>query len=112
MDQSFGEAGVDIFHCSQRRSWEPEFEGADLNLASWAKKLSDKFTITVGSVGLCDDFFGSFAGDSSEPSSLDELIRCLDSGDFGLVGVGSPILANPHWSIKIHEGRLSELKDF
>ncbi|HEY5284340.1 MAG TPA: 12-oxophytodienoate reductase, partial [Polyangia bacterium] len=26
-------AGVDIFHCSQRRFWEPEFSGADLNFA-------------------------------------------------------------------------------
>ncbi len=32
------EAGVDIFHCSQRRFWEPEFEGSDLNFAGWAKK--------------------------------------------------------------------------
>jgi len=27
------EAGVDIYHCSTRRFWEPEFEGSDLNLA-------------------------------------------------------------------------------
>jgi 2,4-dienoyl-CoA reductase-like NADH-dependent reductase (Old Yellow Enzyme family) len=33
-------AGVDIFHCSQRRFWEPEFEGSDLNLAGWTKKLT------------------------------------------------------------------------
>ena len=32
------DAGVDIFHCSQRRFWEPEFEGSDLNFAGWAKK--------------------------------------------------------------------------
>ena len=31
------EAGVDIFHCSQRRFWEPEFEGSDLNLAGWTQ---------------------------------------------------------------------------
>jgi 2,4-dienoyl-CoA reductase-like NADH-dependent reductase (Old Yellow Enzyme family) len=29
-------AGVDIFHCSTRRFWEPEFEGSDLNLAGCA----------------------------------------------------------------------------
>src|ERR1019366_3011802 len=27
------DAGVDLFHCSQRRIWEPEFEGSSLNLA-------------------------------------------------------------------------------
>ena len=34
------DAGVDIFHCSQRRFWEPEFEGSDLNFAGWAKKVT------------------------------------------------------------------------
>jgi len=43
------DAGADIFHCSQRRFWEPEFEGSDLNFAGWAKKLTGKPTITVGS---------------------------------------------------------------
>jgi hypothetical protein len=45
-------AGVDIFHCSQRRFWEPEFEGSDLNLAGWTKRLTGKPTVTVGSVAL------------------------------------------------------------
>ena len=31
------DAGVDIFHCSQRRFWEPEFEGSNLNFAGWAR---------------------------------------------------------------------------
>ncbi|MES2387262.1 MAG: NADH:flavin oxidoreductase [Bacteroidota bacterium] len=106
------DAGVDIFHCSQRRFWEPEFEGSDLNFAGWVKKVSGKATITVGSVGLTGDFFGSFAGESSQPSSLDELLRRLDRGDFDLVGVGRPILADPFWPKKIHEGREAELKGF
>lgn len=106
------DAGADIFHCSQRRFWDAEFEGSDLNFAGWVKKISGKATITVGSVGLNGDFFGSFAGQSSEPSSLDELIRRFDRGDFDLVGVGRPILADPLWTKKIHENRHSELKGF
>ncbi|WP_341906562.1 NADH:flavin oxidoreductase [Fluviicola taffensis] len=106
------DAGVDIFHCSQRRFWEPEFEGSDLNFAGWAKKLSGKATITVGSVGLSGDFFGSFAGESSEPRSLDELIRRLDRGDFDLVAVGRPILADPFWVQKIKEGHQDDLRMF
>jgi len=106
------DAGVDIFHCSQRRFWEPEFEGADLNFAGWAKKVSGKATITVGSVGLSGDFFGAFAGESSEPSSLEELTRRMDRGDFDLVGVGRPLLADPFWTQKIREGRNNELKGF
>lgn len=106
------DAGVDIFHCSQRRFWEPEFEESDLNFAGWAKKLTGKATITVGSVGLNGEFLAAFAGESSEPSSLDELIRRMDRGDFDLVGVGRPILADPSWVKKIHEQRTSELKGF
>jgi 2,4-dienoyl-CoA reductase-like NADH-dependent reductase (Old Yellow Enzyme family) len=106
------DAGVDIFHCSQRRFWEPEFEGSDLNFAGWAKKLTAKATITVGSVGLNGEFLAAFAGESSQPSSLDELFRRLDRGDFDLVAVGRPILADPSWPKKIHEQRTGELKGF
>ena len=99
------DAGVDIFHCSQRRFWELEFEGSDLNFAGWAKKLTGKATITVGSVGLSSDFMGAFAGQSSEPSSLDELLRRLDRQEFDLVAVGRPLLADPGWVEKIRDGQ-------
>ncbi|ACU03675.1 NADH:flavin oxidoreductase [Pedobacter heparinus] len=106
------EAGVDIFHCSQRRFWEPEFEGSDLNFAGWAKKITGKATITVGSVGLSGEFLAAFKGESSEPSSLEELMRRMDRGDFDLVAVGRPLLADPNWVQKIRDERLSELKGF
>lgn len=54
------EAGVDVLHCSQRRFREAEFPELDgehgLNFAGWAKKLTGAATISVGSVGLADDF--------------------------------------------------------
>lgn len=106
------EAGVDILHCSQRRFWEPEFEGSDLNFAGWARKITGKPTITVGSVGLSGEFLAAFSGESSEPSSLDELLRRFDRGDFDLVAVGRPLLADPEWARKIRENRTAELKGF
>jgi len=106
------DAGVDIFHCSQRRFWEPEFIGSDLNFAGWAKKLTGKPTITVGSVGLSGDFLAAFKGESSTPSSLDELLRRFDRGDFDLVAVGRPLLADARWTQKIHEGHSSRLIGF
>ncbi len=106
------DAGVDIFHCSQRRFWEPEFEGSDLNFAGWAKKITGKATITVGSVGLTGEFLAAFAGESSDPASLDELLRRMDRGDFDLVAVGRPLLSDPNWVRKIHEGRTDELKGY
>jgi 2,4-dienoyl-CoA reductase-like NADH-dependent reductase (Old Yellow Enzyme family) len=106
------QAGVDIFHCSQRRFWEPEFAGSDLNFAGWAKKLTGKASITVGSVGLSGDFLAAFKGEASKPSSLDELLRRLDRGDFDLVAVGRALLADAAWARKIEQGRWSELRGF
>ncbi len=106
------DAGVDIFHCSQRRFYDPEFEGSDLNFAGWAKKITGRATISVGSIGLSGDFFTAFAGESSEVRSLDELIRRMDRGDFDLAAVGRPLLSDPNWVQKIHENRTSELKGF
>jgi len=106
------EAGVDIFHCSQRRFWEPEFEGSDLNFAGWAKKITGQPTITVGSVGLAGDFMGSFAGEGSAKADITELLHRLDRQDFDLVAVGRALLADPLWVKKIKENRLDEIADF
>lgn len=106
------EAGVDIFHCSQRRFWEPEFESSDLNFAGWAKKVTGQPTTTVGSVGLKGDFMSAFAGEGSEKADLTELIRRLDRQDFDLVAVGRALLTDHQWVQKIKEGRTEEISDF
>jgi 2,4-dienoyl-CoA reductase-like NADH-dependent reductase (Old Yellow Enzyme family) len=106
------EAGVDIFHCSQRRFWEPEFDGSDLNFAGWAKRVTGKATITVGSVGLSGEFIAAFKGESSHPEPLDELIRRFERGDFDLVAVGRAMVSDPEWVSKIRGGRHAELQGF
>ncbi|MBB4804866.1 2,4-dienoyl-CoA reductase-like NADH-dependent reductase (Old Yellow Enzyme family) [Chryseobacterium defluvii] len=106
------EAGADIFHCSQRRFWEPEFEGSDLNFAGWAKKITGQPTITVGSVGLKGDFMGSFAGEGSEKTDLSELLRRLERQDFDLVAVGRALLQDHEWVKKIKDGKTEELLNF
>jgi 2,4-dienoyl-CoA reductase-like NADH-dependent reductase (Old Yellow Enzyme family) len=106
------DAGADMFHCSQRRFWEAEFEGSDLNFAGWAKKLTGQPSITVGSVGLSGDFINAYGGESSRPASLDELERRLERGDFDLVAVGRAVLQDPQWAVKVRQGRSEELLDF
>ncbi|MFJ6024207.1 NADH:flavin oxidoreductase [Brevundimonas sp. NPDC092305] len=99
------DAGVDVFHCSQRRFWEPEFDGSDLNFAGWAKKVIGKPTITVGSVGLNSEFFGAFRGESSEAASLDRLVERLEREEFDLVAVGRALLHDPNWVSKVRDSQ-------
>lgn len=110
------DAGVDVFHCSQRRFWEPEFPEIDgekgLNFAGWTKKLIGKPTISVGSVGLDGDFFGSFRGQSSGTSDLAELERRMEADEFDLIAVGRALIANPDWAEKVRQGQLDELRGF
>jgi 2,4-dienoyl-CoA reductase-like NADH-dependent reductase (Old Yellow Enzyme family) len=106
-------AGVDLFHCSTRRFWEPEFEGSELNFAGWVKKLAGKPTITVGSVGLEGDVSTFFTkGSGSGIASLDGLIPKLENEEFDLVAIGRALLADPAWVGKIRDGRQDELIPF
>ena len=110
------EAGVDVLHCSQRRFWEPEFPEVDgpdgLNFAGWAKKLTGAATIAVGSVGLTGDFVGAFAGESSQPASLDALLTRMQGEEFDLIAAGRAVLADPRWVDKVRRGALNDMEQF
>ncbi len=106
------EAGVDIFHCSTRRFWEPEFEGSELNLAGWTRKLTGKPAITVGSVGLNADFLpedGTANFKAAEPASIDNLLERLERDEFDLVAVGRALIANPDWPDQVAAGNFDSL---
>ncbi|MGV4889299.1 NADH:flavin oxidoreductase [Streptomyces viridosporus] len=106
-------AGVDAFHASTRRYWLPEFEGADLNLAGWTRKLTGRPTLTVGSVGLDDgDFTRTFRGEGAGVSSLDNLLDRMERDEFDIVAVGRALLQDPHWAAKVLEGRFDELRSY
>ena len=105
------EAGVDIFHCSTRRFWEPEFEDSDLNLAGWTQKITGKPAITVGSVGLDTAFTeeNSSGFEGAKPASLDNLTDRMEKGEFDLVAVGRALIANPDWAHKVKAEAHSEM---
>ncbi|WP_297832058.1 NADH:flavin oxidoreductase [Pseudomonas sp.] len=108
------DAGVDIFHCSTRRFWEPEFEGSDLNLAGWTRKLTGKPTITVGSVGLDGEFLQFMVNTDkvAQPASLDNLLKRLNDDEFDLVAVGRALLVDPDWAQKVRDGREEDILPF
>lgn len=108
----FVDAGVDILHCSQRRWWEPEFEGSHLNLAGWAKKLTGLPTITVGSVGLDADFIGAFQGQGAKTRPIADIFAPLERGEFDMVAVGRALLQDPYWVQKVKAGRYDELMPY
>ncbi|NVZ72422.1 NADH:flavin oxidoreductase [Pseudomonas costantinii] len=108
------DAGVDIFHCSTRRFWEPEFEGSDLNLAGWTRQLTGKPTITVGSVGLDGEFLQFMVNTDkvAQPASLEKLLERLNNDEFDLVAVGRALLVDPDWAVKVREGREGDILPF
>jgi 2,4-dienoyl-CoA reductase-like NADH-dependent reductase (Old Yellow Enzyme family) len=108
------QAGVDLFHCSTRRFWTPEFEGSELPLATWVRKLSGKPTITVGSVGLANSDFMTFAFErkGAEASGPECLETRLARDDFDLVAVGRALLADPLWPEKVRAGKFDDLVSF
>lgn len=105
-------AGVDAFHASTRRYWLPEFEGSDLNLAGWTKKLTGKPTITVGSVGLDGDFIKGFMGEGSPVKNIDDLLDRLERDEFDMVAVGRALLQDPEWAAKVLDGRFGDLAPY
>jgi len=109
------DAGVDIFHASTRRFWLPEFEGSELNLAGWTKKLTNKPVITVGNVGLDNDFIGEGNTDlsgTSNPTGIDELLVRLNNDEFDLVAIGRALLVDSQWVNKIRKQAIDEIKPF
>jgi 2,4-dienoyl-CoA reductase-like NADH-dependent reductase (Old Yellow Enzyme family) len=111
--QPLMDAGVDAFHCSTRRFWEPEFSGSDLNLAGWTKKLTGKPVITVGSVTLNEDMMTSFATtNTTSVTGIDNLLDRLGRDEFDLVAIGRSLIVNPAWPGIVRRGALSELRPF
>ena len=105
-------AGVDAFHASTRRYWLPEFEGSDLNLAGWTKKLTGKPVITVGSVGLDSDFLKGLQGEGAPVKGIDNLLDRMEAEEFDMVAVGRALLQDPEWAAKVLSDRYSELKPY
>ncbi len=114
--QPLADAGVDVFHCSQRRFWEPEFPEIDgeegLNFAGWVKKITGKPTISVGSVGLSGEFIASFGGEGSQATSLDKLVARMERDEFDLIAVGRALISDPAWAAKVKRGAADELHGF
>ncbi|QND16914.1 NADH:flavin oxidoreductase (plasmid) [Rhizobium leguminosarum bv. trifolii] len=109
------DAGVDIFHASTRRFWEPAFTGSSLNLAGWTRKITGRPTISVGSVGLSGaDFLEQLLGESNGAplGTLEDLLRRMEEEEFDLIAIGRALISNPNWPNAIRRGDFQALFPF
>ena len=123
--ETLSDAGVDLFHVSMRRFWEPGFPGSNMTLCGWTRKLSGKPTMTVGSVTLdrafgvgTDNYTELFRNsdgskqDFSGTAGIERLLELFDRGEFDMVAVGRALIANPDWAKLVEQDCLSELKPY
>jgi 2,4-dienoyl-CoA reductase-like NADH-dependent reductase (Old Yellow Enzyme family) len=115
------EAGVDIFDCSTRRVWEPEFDGSPLNVAGWTRRITGKPTVTVGSISLDHDPLPSKeVGDRPAerqlhgrcPRSIQHVVGMLGRGECDLVAVGRAMITNPDWTRDLRDRRWDKLGNY
>jgi 2,4-dienoyl-CoA reductase-like NADH-dependent reductase (Old Yellow Enzyme family) len=101
-------AGVDHFHVSTRRFWEPAFAGSDLSLAGWTRKLSGKPVIAVGSVGLDKPHqtrrLRTPENVRAAVTDLRLVTERMAADEFDLVAVGRALLADFAWPAKVRRG--------
>ena len=97
-------SGLDLIHASTRRFWVPEFEGSELTLAAWTKKITGLPTISVGSVSLDVAFDPrNGAGAPAGKADIKQLAKMLERGDFDIIAIGRSLLANPEWATIVRE---------
>ncbi|MFC4604919.1 12-oxophytodienoate reductase [Rhodococcus kronopolitis] len=94
------DAGADVLDASGRYFDRPAFEGSDLSLAGWAKKLTGATAMAVGGIG-----FPLSADEPTGPDNRDEVLRRLERDEFDLVGIGRMHLADPAVAMRARAGR-------
>lgn len=99
------DAGVDVLDASIRRFDVPAFEGSDLSLAGWAKKLTGAVTMAVGSVGIGKSLRDSrIEGVAPVVDNIPQLEERIGSGEFDLIAIGRLHLADPALATTLRDG--------
>jgi 2,4-dienoyl-CoA reductase-like NADH-dependent reductase (Old Yellow Enzyme family) len=102
---SLTDAGVDVFDASIRRFDLPAFEGSDLSLAGWARKLTGAHAMAVGSVGLGKPLRDSrIEGTAEVVDNIGEVERRIETGEFDLIAIGRMHLADPALATTLRTG--------
>src|SRR3546814_17000827 len=82
------DAGVDMFDASTLYFSVPAFEGSDLSLAAWAKKLTGKPSMAVGGVGLSENLFTSLeTGGAVVADNIKEVDERIEREEFDMIAL-------------------------
>jgi 2,4-dienoyl-CoA reductase-like NADH-dependent reductase (Old Yellow Enzyme family) len=98
------EAGIDIFDPSTRNFDVPAFEGSDLSLSGWTRKITGKPTMMVGGVGVQRDKYASALTPPTTINNLDKVLARFDAEEFDLLAVGRSLVNDPNWLEKVKAG--------
>lgn len=100
------DAGVDVLDASIRRFWQPAYEGSSLNLAGWAKKVTGKPVIAVGSVGLGFTASDTFmkVGTEQADDNVALLMERFNEGEFDMIAIGRSLIGDPDYVNKLRTG--------
>jgi 2,4-dienoyl-CoA reductase-like NADH-dependent reductase (Old Yellow Enzyme family) len=98
------DAGVDMFDVSTRIFSRPAFEGSDLTLAGWTRKVTGVAAMAVGGVGLSKDLQSGYAGGVIPIDNLREVTERLERDEFDMIAVGRSLLVDPEWVKKVRDG--------
>jgi 2,4-dienoyl-CoA reductase-like NADH-dependent reductase (Old Yellow Enzyme family) len=98
------DAGVNIFDASTRVFSTPAFNGSEMGLAGWAKKLTGKASMTVGGIGFSKDLQSSFVEETHAVNNLAAVAERFERGEFDLVAIGRALLMDSQWVRKARTG--------
>lgn len=102
---ALADAGVDVFDASNRRFDAPVFDGSDVSLAGWAKKLTGAHSMAVGSVGLGKSLRDSrIEGAAPVVDNIDDVEQRIESGEFDIIAIGRLHLADPALATTLRTG--------
>ena len=98
------EAGVDIFEASARDFRDPVYEGSDLNISGWTKKLIDRPVVMVGGTGVRRERHESALTPPQVVDNVDEIMERYAAGEFDFLAIGRALLNDPDWLQRARKG--------
>jgi 2,4-dienoyl-CoA reductase-like NADH-dependent reductase (Old Yellow Enzyme family) len=104
------DAGVDA--STRRFDLPAELDDSDRTLAGWARQVTGKLSMAVGSVGLGSALYDSFVtGKSQSASNLEKVAELIAKGEFDLIAVGRMMLTHPDFARRVRQREMLDSYD-